>query len=121
MGKPTQPKRVLRYTTEFKLKAVKLSNLPGVQVQQVAEALDVHPFMLSRWRKEVREGRLKGRKPKIDLPSRVVSELRQFVELQRRYALLKEEHDLLKKAIRFCSLAKKRSLPSLPAPRKDER
>jgi transposase len=46
---------------EFKLTAVKLSGMPGVQVQTVADALDIHPFMLSRWRKEARDGILKGR------------------------------------------------------------
>ena len=28
------------------------------RVQAVAEALEIHPFMLSRWRKEARDGRL---------------------------------------------------------------
>jgi transposase len=45
--------RIHRYSTEFKLTAVKLSHMPGVEVQTVANALDIHPFMLSRWRKEV--------------------------------------------------------------------
>jgi len=39
---------------------VKLSHMPGVEVQTVAHALDIHPFMLSRWRKEVRAGVLRG-------------------------------------------------------------
>lgn len=38
-----------------------LGELNGVQVQDVAEALDIHPFMLSRWRREAREGRIKAR------------------------------------------------------------
>jgi ABC-type nickel/cobalt efflux system permease component RcnA len=38
-----------------KATAVKLSSLPGVQVRDVAAALDIHPFMLSLWRKQVRE------------------------------------------------------------------
>ena len=49
------PKKVHRYSLEFKRTAVKLSQLRGVEVQAVAEALDIHPFMLSRWRKEVRD------------------------------------------------------------------
>ena len=61
MGRPIGPKRVHRYSVEFKLTAVKLSEMPGVQVQTVADALDIHPFMLSRWRKDAREGVLKGR------------------------------------------------------------
>lgn len=61
MGSRIGPKKVHRHSIEFKLTAVKLSRMPGVEVRTVAEALDVHPIMLSRWRKEVRDGRLKGR------------------------------------------------------------
>jgi hypothetical protein len=32
--------------------------------------------------------------------------------LRQRYALLKEEHELLKKAVRFCSQTRPRSSPS---------
>ena len=60
MGKPGL-RKVYRYSTEFKLTAVKLSHMPGVEIQTVAHALDIHLFMLSRWRKEVRDGVVKGR------------------------------------------------------------
>jgi transposase len=43
---------------------------------------------------------------------RLAGELRELYELKQRYALLKEEHELLKKAVRFCSQTKSRSLPS---------
>ena len=48
------PQKVKRYALEFKLKAVEMSNQPGVLIQDVAESLCIHPFMLSRWRKEVK-------------------------------------------------------------------
>lgn len=35
-------------------------------IQDVAEALDIHPFMLSRWRKEVRESKIVAKKIKLD-------------------------------------------------------
>ena len=60
MARIKGPRKVHRYSIEFKRKAVSLSDLAGVQVKDVAEALDIHPFMLSRWRKEVRDGRLRG-------------------------------------------------------------
>src|SRR5438309_1893740 len=44
--------------------------MPGVEVQTVAKALDIHPFMLSRWRKEVRDGVLRGRARRGALESR---------------------------------------------------
>lgn len=54
------PEKVHRHSLKFKLKAVKLSQLKGIEVQAVARALDIHPFMLSRWRKEARDGVLRG-------------------------------------------------------------
>jgi len=50
------PRKIAKYGERFKATAVKLSSLPGVLIQDVAAALDVHPFMLSLWRKQVREG-----------------------------------------------------------------
>ena len=109
------PKKTQSYGVEFKRAAVQLSHRPGVQVQAVAEALDIHPYMLSRWRKEFREGRLRPKvakaKPRISTPS--VREIRRLQELEREHRMLQEEHSLLKKAIRFCSEQKaKRSRSS---------
>ena len=50
------PRKVDRYSDEFKLTAVRLSQQPGIQVQTVAAALEIHPFMLSKWRKEAKDG-----------------------------------------------------------------
>ena len=108
MGKPGL-KKVHCYSVEFKLTAVKLSHMPGVEVQTVANALDVHPFMLSRWRKEVRDGVLRGRARRVVVPSRSARELKQLQALKREHALLQEEHELLKKAIRFSSARRRRS------------
>ena len=107
------PRTVQRYSLEFKLKAVKLSQLKGVEVQAVAEALEIHPFMLSRWRKEARDGVLRGR---VSVPRTVKTppprEMKRFQALQRAHALLQEEHALLKKLIRFSSARKRTSLRS---------
>ena len=54
------PRTTYKYSEEFKAAAVRLSQLGGVVVQDVAEALYIHPFMLSRWRKEAREGMIMG-------------------------------------------------------------
>ena len=101
------PRKVRQYSLEFKLKAVKLSQLTGVQVQAVADALEIHPFMLSKWRKEAREGVLRGR---VAVPAAVEAplprEVKRFQALKRAYAVLQEEHALLKRAVRFCSARK---------------
>ena len=101
------PRRIARYGEKFKATAVKLSSLPGVLIQDVASALDIHPFMLSRWRKQVREGVIVARASKLDVET--TAELRRLKELERRYKVLKEEHELLKKAIRFASGRKRKS------------
>jgi len=41
-----------KYSEEFKATAVRLGNLPGVEVQDVVESLHIHPFMLSQWHKK---------------------------------------------------------------------
>ena len=46
-----------RYSDEFKVTAVQMANAPDIETKAVAEALHIHPFMLSRWKKEYREGR----------------------------------------------------------------
>jgi transposase len=107
-----RPKRVLQYSNKFKLQAVRLSELEGVKVNDVAEALDIHPFMLSRWRKEVREGKIKGRSsipPEAKAVKKKHEEMDAFARLKRSYALLQEEHDLLKKLHRFSSELKAQS------------
>lgn len=42
------PRTVRKYSDQFKLTAVQLSQQPGIQVKTVAAALAIHPFMLSK-------------------------------------------------------------------------
>lgn len=94
------PRKLHRYSDAFKLTAVRLSQQPGIQVQTVAAALEIHPFMLSKWRTDAKEGRLRGRAPKAP-PVGLAREIARLEALERKYAILQEEHELLKKAIRF--------------------
>jgi transposase-like protein len=59
---------VRRYSDEFKRTAVRLSHQPGIQVKTVAATLAIHPFMLSKWRSEARDGRVAGRAQKAPPP-----------------------------------------------------
>ena len=52
--------------------------MDGVQAQIVAKTLDIHPFMLSRWRKEYREGKIVSDKRK-----KVVSLKQEKIELDK--------------------------------------
>ncbi len=105
MPKTVQPKKTWSYTADFKVKAVKLSYQPNVQVKQVAEALDIHPFMLSRWRKEYREGKLQGDGlRRVGVSKKKVTsgkQLSEFEKLKKENARLKKENDLLKKWQRY--------------------
>ena|SRR5215831_4226563 len=103
-------RKINRYSEHFKASAVRLSSLRGVLIQDVAASLDIHPFMLSRWRKEMREGKIVAKRVKSDVE--VTAELRELRELKRRYAMLQEEHELLKKAIRFASERRQKSSSS---------
>ena len=105
MAKPGL-RKVFKYSEEFKATAVALSRLDGVAVQDVAAELDIHPFMLSLWRRQVRERVIVARPSKLDVET--TAELRRLKELERRYKVLKEEHELLKKAIRFASGRKRK-------------
>jgi transposase len=89
---------------------VKLSSLPGVMVKDVAAALDIHPFMLSLWRKQVRDGVIVAKGAKLDVKTK--AELKRLKELERQYKVLKEEHELLKEAIRFNIERRRRSSSS---------
>ncbi len=118
MPKPG-PRTIYRYSDTFKATAVRLSQLPGVAVGDVAASLYIHPFMLSRWRRLAREGRIvtKG----IDVDKAVAAELKALRQVQRKYERLKIEHDLLKKAIAFTSAQKATSSPSSSTTKKPVR
>lgn len=95
MPKPG-PRTVICYSDEFKAVAVRLSQLPGVRVKDVAEMLYIHPFMLSRWRKQAREGTIMTKGVTVD-PA-VKAELKELRRIKKAYEQLKMEHALLKKA-----------------------
>nr|WP_163502616.1 IS3 family transposase [Halomonas socia] len=94
-GKKTQ-----RYSTEFKVKAVEWSHQAHRSVKGVAEALDIHPFMLSRWRKEYREGQFSMKRVKKAPPDakQKIQEQDEVARLKRRVSELEEENDILKKS-----------------------
>lgn len=106
MAKPGL-RKIHRYSSEFKATAVRLSHLPGVAVKDVAASLDIHPYMLSRWRKEaLQQPEFTG---DTEIDPRTQAELRELRQLRLDHARLQQEHALLKKAIRFSSELKAKS------------
>lgn len=117
MPKYTQPRKTWSYSNDFKVKAVQLSYQAGLQVQQVAEGLDIHPFMLSRWRKEYRDGKLKGdgqQRVKVNKQKQTVSakDLTEIARLRRENERLSEENELLKKWQRYLAEVHQNDLDS---------
>ena len=106
MSKKQQPRKTWEYTQDFKVKAVELSYQEGIQVQTVAKGLDIHPMMLSRWRKDYREGKIVSdkrkrvgvKKTKIT-PSK--KEMTLIQNLEAKVERLEKENDLLKKFQRY--------------------
>jgi len=102
MPRYNNPRKTWHYSKEFKVKAVQLSLIEGIQVQEVASALNIHPFMLSRWRKEYREGKIVAdKRKKITDIAQSRKELNRINQLEKKNARLKEENDLLKKWQRY--------------------
>lgn len=89
------------YNYQFKHAAVSVSNHPYIQTQDVANALGIHPFMLSRWKKEMRDGILEDN----DKEARSVSELnearKKIRQLEKELKRVREENTVLKKAERI--------------------
>ncbi|MEL7453899.1 MAG: transposase [Pseudomonadota bacterium] len=109
MPKPG-PRTTYKYSDHFKATAVRLSHLPGVAVQDVAASLYIHPFMLSRWRKQMREGLIMAKG--TDVEKDVAAELKELRKVKKAYERLQVEHELLKKAIEFTSTRKAKSSSS---------
>ena len=118
MPKPG-PRTTAKYSERFKSSAVQLSLLPGVAVQDVAHSLYINPFMLSRWRKEYREGMIM--KKKVELDKETTAELKELRKVKKAYERLKMDHDILKKAIEFTSEQKAVSSDSSPPTMKRSR
>ncbi len=110
----TQKRHYLQYTVEFKKALVRLANHRYIAATDIAEALDIHPVLLYRWRKELNDG--KWRQKPMSPPKKPVgptkNDLHQKdLELKRAQARIKklekqlrdreEDIDILKKAERF--------------------
>ncbi|WP_339783723.1 transposase [uncultured Marinobacter sp.] len=106
MPKMVTGKKTQRYSVEFKVKAVEWSYQAHRSVKGVAEALDIHPFMLSRWRKEYREGKfaMKRVKKAPTEAKQKIQEQDEINRLKRQIAELQEENEILKKFQRFQAL-----------------
>jgi len=101
-----------QYSDQYKIQAVELSLENDVQVKQVVESLELHPMMLSRWRKEYREGKFKGGKRQL---KRLIDESQKpgkVAALERELVRLQQENEILKKWQRFLATQDQSDLSS---------
>jgi len=106
MPRNTRPKKTWKYSKEFKRKAVILSLQGGASIKDVGLSLDIHPYMLSRWRREYREGLLgKVSQKNLDMIKKQKNsnqhKLSEVDRLRVENEHLKKENDLLKKWQRY--------------------
>lgn len=99
----TTKKTHQRYSLSFKFAAVQLAEHNNIQTQDVALASKIHPFMLSRWKKEYRDGLLEGTIDKTLKSWRIKWLRKKIRELEKRLKKLEQENELLKKRISWSS------------------
>jgi transposase len=89
-----------RYSKEFKLKAVELSNARG-QVQGVAQELGINSETLRLWKRAWREGKLTAEAAAKERP-RSLEEM-ELARLKKELYEVTQERDILKKAVSIFS------------------
>lgn len=89
------------YNYQFKHTAVSVSNHPYINTQDVAEALNIHPFMLSRWKKQMRDGTLADNDKEARSKSELQDAQKKIKKLERELKRVRDENAILKKAERI--------------------
>jgi transposase len=104
-------KRIYDHT--FKREAVLMACEAGVQLKDVAAQLGVHPNMLSRWKKQMRDSGALSRVTTRPAGSPMLkAEDAKLRQLERQLAEAREENEVLKKAIGIFSRTSKLSTDS---------
>lgn len=95
------PETRRQYTQEFKLEAVRLAAAGEKSANQVARELGIRPEMLRQWKRQA-EARA-GQTPTDVVPGRgqLTSQDEELRRLRREVARLREERDILGKAMAF--------------------
>lgn len=101
------------YDSTFKKEAVLMACQEGVRLKDVAEQLDIHPNMLSRWKKQMRdEGVLAKATAQPGASSTLKAKDVKLRQLERELAEAREANEVLKKAIGILSPVNNKSSAS---------
>jgi len=88
-----------QYTREFKIEAVRLVTEGGLTIAQAARDLDISQSVLQRWKRQFRSD------PVHSFPGQghLKPEAEELRRLRLENARLRQERDILKKAVAICS------------------
>jgi transposase len=91
----SEQKERRKYTREFKLEAVRLYESGGKSMRAIEQELGITPFLLAKWVQQVRQKETQAFPGKGKL-SEGEAEL---ARLRRENEILRQERDILKKAV----------------------
>ena len=72
-----------------------VANHPYINTQDVAEALNIHAFMFSRWKKEMRDGTLADNDKEARSKSELQEAQKKIKKLERELKRVREENAIL--------------------------
>jgi len=90
-----------KFTKEFKVEAVRLLEERDKTGKSIAEELGITSGLLYRWRKELRQEKLRA------FPGNGNARDEELFRLKKELAIVKEERDILRKAVAIFSGARR--------------
>jgi transposase len=99
LGRKTMAEKRKTYTPEFKIEAVRLLERSGRSQAEIADELGTSASSLSRWKKQY------GADGEAAFPGRgnLAPEKERIRQLEREIEILRQERDILKKAVTIFS------------------
>jgi transposase len=91
----SEHKEKRKYTREFKREAVRLYEASGKSMRTMEQELGITPYLLSKWVQQSREQEAAAFPGKGKLPE----EDAELQRLRREVEILRQERDILKKAV----------------------
>ena len=99
----SEHKEKRRYTREFKLEAVRLYEANEKSMREIEQELGITPYLLSKWVQQFREQETAAFPGKGKLPEKDA----ELQRLRREVEILRQERDILKKAVVILSEPKR--------------
>jgi len=98
----SEQKERRKYTREFKIEAVRLYETSGKSMRAIERELGITPYLLAKWVQQYRQGETRAFPGKGRLPA----EEAEVQRLRRENEVLRQERDILKKAVAIFSKPK---------------